>query len=75
MENQFQVIVFGGKIQIMVPDGVSFAAAEAATKDLIERLNAQGIPIELQGKVEQHSTPGATHVHLLNEGRINNHGR
>lgn len=72
MENvQFQVIVFGGKVQIMVPDGVSFEQAEAATKNLLAQLKAQGIPVELQGRVEQHSAPGATHAHLLNEGRVN----
>lgn len=71
---QFQVIVFEGKLQIMVPDGVSFEEAAAATEDLLARLKAQGIPAELQGKVEQHAAPGATHAHVVDEGRVN-HGR
>ncbi len=65
----------GGKIQIFVDDG-TFAEAKAATLALIQAAQAQGIPVELVGEIEQHRPDGPQHVHIrrqVEERRYHDH--
>ncbi len=52
----------GGQVQIFVDEG-TFEEAKAATKALLAHLQAQGLPVELVGQVEQHKDD-VTHVHV-----------
>lgn len=57
----------GGKLQIMVDGaGLSFEQAKAATAQVLAQLQAQGIPAEMIGNVEQHKD-GVDHVHIQHE--------
>jgi hypothetical protein len=60
----------GGQLQIFV-DGsnVTYDQAAAATVKLLERLQAQGIPIEQVSQIEQHKDAGVSHVHIIQEAR------
>lgn len=60
---QIRVFVLpGGKIQIMGDDG-SFAEAKQATEQLLQQLQAKGIPVTLTSEIEQHRA-GVEHVHV-----------
>lgn len=52
----------GGRVQIFVDTG-SFPQAKAVTGQLLTAIQAQGLPIEMVGEVEQHRD-GADHVHV-----------
>jgi hypothetical protein len=54
-----------GQIQIFVDEG-SFEEAQAFTSTLIAQLQAQDIPVELVGKIEQHRDD-VTHVHVQHD--------
>ncbi len=54
-----------GQIQIFVDEG-SFEEAQAFTSTLIAQLQAQGIPAELVGKIEQHRDD-VQHVHVQHD--------
>ena len=53
----------GGQLQVFVDEG-TFAEAKAATEEVLARLNALGLPVELVGQIEQHKNE-VSHVHVL----------
>ncbi|MDQ2906753.1 MAG: hypothetical protein M3Y81_24855 [Chloroflexota bacterium] len=65
---QFRVIVLpGGTLQVMADEG-PFEEAALKTKQIIEALNAQGLPVVLDGPIEQHRAE-VSHVHVIQEVR------
>ena len=61
------IVLAGGKIEIRGDEG-SFEEARAATEQLLQRLSARGIPVVLEGQIEQHRD-GVSHVHVVEEVR------
>jgi hypothetical protein len=62
---QLRVFVLpGGEIQIFGDTG-PFAQASAATQQIIDALQAQGLPVKLIGAIEQHRPDGPAHVHVV----------
>jgi len=55
----------GGNIQVFVDEG-SFEEAQVATRTILEQLKASGLPVELNGKIEQHRDD-VTHVHVQHD--------
>lgn len=55
----------GGTIQVFVDEG-SFEEAQVATRTLLEQLKATGLPVEMNGKIEQHRDD-VTHVHVQHD--------
>jgi hypothetical protein len=51
-----------GEIQIFVDEG-TFAEAQVATRAIVARLGAEGVPAEIVGAIEQHRAD-VTHVHI-----------
>ncbi len=52
----------GGTVQVFVDEG-TFEEARAATNAMLAQLQAQGLPVELVGQIEQHKGD-VTHVHV-----------
>ncbi len=52
----------GGNVQVFVDEG-TFEVARAATNAILAQLQAQGLPVELVGQIEQHKDDVA-HVHV-----------
>ncbi len=52
----------GGTVQVFVDEG-TFEEARAATNAILAQLQAQGLPVELVGQIEQHKDD-VTHVHV-----------
>lgn len=58
-------VLRGGKVQIFVDEG-TFDEAKALTAQILAKLAAEGLPIELLGEVEMHRS-GVEHVHVQGE--------
>jgi hypothetical protein len=54
-----------GQVQILV-DETSFEEAQQMTTLLLTQLQAQGMPLELLGQIEQHKAE-VSHVHVRQE--------
>ena len=52
----------GGRIEVFVDEG-TFEEAKMATEAIFQRMQANGLPVELNGKIEQHRDD-VTHVHV-----------
>ena len=64
------VITADNEVRVAVPGGATFEQAKAAIQGLLAELGAEGLPIVLDGEIEQHRhgpdevrTHGHTHAH------------
>lgn len=60
------VVLPGGQLQIFGDTG-TFAETKQATEHILALLQAQGLPVQMQGQVEQHRPDGPDHIHVIQQ--------
>lgn len=60
------VVLAGGQLQIF-GDAGTFAETKQATEQILALLQANGLPVQMQGQVEQHRDDGPDHVHVIQQ--------